>query len=58
MGKIDTPIRPRAFLQRPANPLSADTRGVRSTHNETGEVREFWGKDYAEAIAKADAAGH
>lgn len=58
MGKIDTPIRPRAFLQRPANPLSADTRGVRSTHNATGEVREFWGKDYAEAIAKADAAGH
>ena len=58
MGRIDTPIRPRAFLQRPANPLSADTRGVRSTNNETGEVREFWGKDYAEAIAKADAAGH
>lgn len=58
MGKIDTPIRPRAFLHRPASPLSADTRGVRSTNNETGEVREFWGKDYAEAITKAAAAGH
>lgn len=58
MGKIDSPIRPRAFLQRPASPLSADTHGVRSTHNETGEVREFWGKGYAEAITKAAAAGH
>ena len=58
MGKIDSPIRPRAFLQRPTSPLSADTHGVRSTHNETGEVREFWGKDYAEAITKAAAAGH
>ena len=58
MGKSDSPIRPRAFLQRPASPLSADTHGVRSTHNETGEVREFWGKDYAEAITKAAAAGH